>query len=342
MTKAYFKPIDSYKKTDLISQSARELLEKVVREEGIKLTGEVPLKVHFGEAGNETFIGAKNYKGIIDFLDKNRVESVFIETNALYRGRRTGAKEHKKLAQEHGFTRLPVIIADGEKGNDYEEIKISGKHFRKCKIGKAFERYRQMIVLSHFKGHMLAGFGGALKQLAMGFAARGGKLDQHSNSHPVLDAEKCERCGACVKQCPADAIRLEPVPRIDGEKCIGCAGCIAACNYEAMNVDFSNSSVKIFRERMAEYVLAAQKGKNNIYFNFCFNITELCDCRGIEMKPVARDFGILASVDPVAIDQASMDLVDKKEGRKVFGGRDAIRYAEKLKIGRREYELVEI
>ena len=166
-TKVYYKPIDSYAKTDEIRSASRALLEKVVSEEDIKLEKRIPLKVHFGEKGNNTFIGPGNYDGVIDFLLEKKVDTCFIETNVLYVSPRTRRKSHIALAKEHGFTRLPIVIADGEEGEDYTEVEINGKHFSKCKVGRLIAEEKQLIVLSHYKGHMLAGFGGAIKQMGM-------------------------------------------------------------------------------------------------------------------------------------------------------------------------------
>ncbi len=181
VAKVYFNAIDSCSDTAKVNEAAKTILERIIAENDISLEKKIPLKVHFGERGNQTFIKPSMYDGIIDFLDERHIESCFIETNVLYVGERTTREKHIRLAEEHGFTRLPVEIADGEHGEDYYSAKINGEHFTECRLGAGFEDYSQIIVLSHFKGHLLAGFGGAIKQLGMGFAARGGKLDQHSN-----------------------------------------------------------------------------------------------------------------------------------------------------------------
>jgi uncharacterized Fe-S center protein len=126
----------------------------------------------------------------------------------LYRGERTTKTKHKKLAEEHGFTELPVIIADGEYGDEYENVEINKKHFKNCKIGKEIASQKQMIMLTLFKGHMLAGYGGAIKQLGMGCATRGGKLDQHANSIPKVICFKCKSCKVCSVICAEKAINM--------------------------------------------------------------------------------------------------------------------------------------
>lgn len=343
MVKVFFKAINSYNDTENISKVATELLDKIVKTQNISLEKYAPLKVHFGEKGNKTFISSKNYSGIINYLKTNNTESAFIETNVLYRGERTTKINHIKLAKDHGFTDLPIVIADGEHGEDYELVEINKNHFRQCKIAKKIANQNQIIVLSHFKGHALAGFGGAIKQLAMGCASRGGKLDQHANSIPKVSYLKCKSCNACVNNCPEAAIILSSKAKIIKDKCIGCASCMAICPHNAISTNWLGSLSSSFNERLAEYAYAAQKNKNNIYITFAFNITRGCDCEGHSMKPFVDDLGIFASTDPVAIDKACLDVLDKRKGGKVFlRGRHTLEYAERIGLGSTTYDLIEI
>lgn len=342
MKKVYYYPIESIEDTEEIKKASKLLLKKIIEEEKISLNDEIPLKVHFGEKGNKTFIKADNYDGIIDFLEKKNIKRSFIETNVLYRSDRTKKDTHIEVAKNHGFTRLPIIIADGESGEGSTEIEINKKHFKKCKIGKRFLDYDQYIILSHVKAHSLAGFGGAIKQLAMGFASRGGKLDQHANSFPKLNPSICKKCKICEKNCPADAIIIDENSKIDKEKCIGCAACIAICPHNAIKIDWGSTPVNEFLEKLAEYAYAAQLGKKMIYFNFCLNIASGCDCVGNSLDLIAKDVGIFASVDPVAIDKACVDILEKNEGREVFEGKEVIDYAQEIGLGSSEYELINI
>ncbi len=347
MSKVYFIPIDSYKETEKISESAKKLLQTIQEEDKVlDFNKKIPIKVHFGEEGNNTFIEPKNYLGIIKYLKEKKADAFYIETNVLYRGKRTKREDHLKIAEEHGFTQLPIVIADGETGEEYTRVDISKdktKHFKECKIGKEIAKQKQMIVLAHFKGHMLAGFGAAIKQLGMGCAARGGKLAMHAQSKPILNPLECKKCHTCVKNCPVDACKIdELIPHIDYSKCIGCAKCIAMCPFGAIHVNWASTLPNEFYEKLAEYALAAQKGKKVIYINFIFNITKDCDCHGGVQKPIAKDIGILASLDPVAIDKASLDLVRKKEGKKLFSGEHTLDYAEKIGLGSKSYELIQL
>ncbi|MEI7961610.1 MAG: DUF362 domain-containing protein, partial [archaeon] len=197
-------------------------------------------------------------------------------------------------------------------------------------------------VLAHFKGHMLAGFGGAIKQLSMGCAARAGKLAMHSKARPIINPLKCKKCMTCVKHCPTEACIISTIPHIDKKKCIGCAMCIAVCPYDAVGANWINTLPNEFNEKLAEYAYAAQKGKKVIYINFAVNITKECDCFGTPQKTIAADIGVLASTDPVALDKVCLDLLRKKEGKKLFNGDKTLEYAEKIGLGNTNYELIEI
>ncbi|MFC1485747.1 DUF362 domain-containing protein [Candidatus Latescibacterota bacterium] len=343
MKRVFFSPVDSPAQTAEISTGAKILVEKVIAEEHISLEKTIALKIHVGEKGNTTFIHPDNFEGIIGFLEERGIDSFFTDTNALYSGRRKTREQHLNLAREHGFTRLKVIIADGEHGNEYVEVPIDKKHFRTAKIGRAIAEAKQMIVLSHFKGHALAGFGGAIKQLAMGGASRGGKLAQHGSSIPFINPLSCNQCGTCVKHCPADAIIIGWFSRINREKCIGCASCSALCPKGAVLFNPLASISRSFFEKLAEYAYAAQKDKENVYVSFALNITSQCDCVSKPMIPVAPDIGMFASSDPVALDQACLDMLGKRTGKKLFvKGKRTLAYAEEIGLGTRHYELVEI
>jgi len=343
LTNVYFIPISNYSETENISNGAKELLKRIVKDEDIHLEKKIPLKVHFGEKGNLTFIKSVNYEGIIDYLKENGNEPFFIETNVLYRGQRTSKKNHIKLALKHGFTQIPIVIADGDIGEDYEEVEIKMKNLDSCKIAKEISKQRQMIVLSHFKGHIGAGFGGAIKQLGMGCAARGGKLEQHANTVPIINFLQCKKCKKCVQKCPSDAINIGLFSRINKQKCIGCAACISVCPQGSIKINWIGTISKKFYERMAEYAYAAQKAKQNIYISFALNITKNCDCEGHGMKPFVRDLGIFASTDPVAIDMACLDKLSEREDRTVFRrGRYILEYSERIGLGKKEYNLIEI
>lgn len=339
MSNVYFKKVES-KDYNAFSMAARELMELLVREENHVFSKIVPIKVHFGEKGNETYVPSDCYLDVIDYLKSNQIDSAYIETNVLYRGARTTATSHKAIALEHGFNQLPIIIADGEYGEAYIEVPIDKPYIKSCKLGEAFGNYEQIIVMSHFKGHASAGFGGAMKQLAMGFGSRGGKLAQHSGINPYVVADKCVSCGECLTKCDVHAIEMKETAIIDAEKCVGCAGCIAVCPVGAIRNNWDGQN---FKEKIAEYAYGAQLGKDHIYISYLMNITEDCDCMGQPMHLVAKNIGVFASKDPVAIDAACLDMLQQNHGSKIFeGGRESIVHGVKIGLGTDQYHLVEV
>lgn len=338
MSIVYFKKIDSYSNTKTISDSAKEIFDKLNPD----FKGEVPLKIHFGEKGCETYIEQKNFLGIIDSLKQKKCKPFFTDTNVLYKGERTTRKSHIALAKQHGFTMLPIKIADGNQGEEETKIIINKKWFKKCSIGKIIADSNQMVVVAHFKGHIMAGFGGAIKQLGMGCASRQGKLAMHSHSKPIINPLACKKCLICTQHCPVDACIISKIPHIDGSKCIGCATCIAVCPHNAVKVNWISTGKKEFVEKIAEYAFAAQKNKQVVYINFVLNITKGCDCHDYKQKPIYKDFGIFGSVDPVALDKACFDLLSLRENKKVFKGEQIFDYAEQIGLGSKEYKLVEL
>ena len=231
-------------------------------------------------------------------------------------------------------------------GEAFEEVEINKHHFETFKVGKAFSEYDQMIVLSHFKGHMLAGFGGAIKQLSMGCAAKGGKLAMHMGEKPHIKSRKCKQCGLCQERCNEDALAIGEKSRIDHEKCVGCGACLAVCPHKAVSIFSVRGVAKAvgignpFVEKVVEGAYAAQLGKQNIYLNFAMNITPGCDCEAKKMKPLMDDFGIFASTDPVAIDKACYDMA--KQRGKAFRKPKTFAYAERIGLGSAKYALSEL
>ena len=337
MSKVYFTKTDS-NDFSYLSKVARNLVERLVSDTGFIFDSHVPLKVHFGEKGNKTFIPATAFDGIIDFLQEKGVKTSYIETNVLYGGERMQKDSHIALAKKHGFTRLPVIIADGDIGENYYEQEINKKFFKSCKLGAEFQNYQQMIICSHFKGHIIAGFGGSLKQLAMGCASRGGKLAQHAKMCPSVNKNKCNGCSECIEKCGVKAISIKDrTALIHKELCIGCAGCIAVCQKGAIDHDWGADN---FLEKVSEYAYAASIDKKNIYINFISNITKDCDCMGNAMKFIAENVGVMVSLDPVAIDTAALDMLQENSKSDLFDmGRKTLEYCEELGMGSRVYEL---
>jgi uncharacterized Fe-S center protein len=332
----------------------------------------VAVKAHFGESGNVSFISPVFYRTIIDKIKLYGGTPFISDTNTLYVGERNNGIKHLNLALRHGFSYAtvdaPLIIADGLTGMDFVDIEINLKHIKKAKIASSFYWANAIIVVSHCKGHMLTGMGGAIKNIGMGAAPRPGKQEQHSGGAPNFKSKYCIGCGECVKWCNYGAIKIENKKAInDPSKCIGCGECIAACRYNAIDT-FWDSDIKKMNEKMAEYAYALMKLKKDkiIFFNFLINITPECDCMPSTDRYLVPDIGILASFDPVAIDHASADLInasrviednikDKKDYDLKYKEKDKFKmvhsnldwkmqidYGQKIGLGNMEYELIEV
>src|SRR5680860_245860 len=284
MAKVYF-----YK----IEKQSPEVLEKAGREvSGIiskvfSPDDKLAVKVHFGEQGNTTYLGPDFTKAVCADLKNNVKSLALVETTVLYKGKRSFASGHKKVALDHGFDFAPVEILDGEQGNEEVIIKINGKHFKEAKIGKGIEKFNSILAVSHFKGHVAASFGGAIKNMGMGLGSKGGKMAMHKSFKIVSNSTICTGCGTCVNNCPAGAISLENGKvSINYKKCIGCGLCISICPAGAIEIPWQSQTGKELQEKIVEYAAAALKEKKVFFVNVLINITRFCDCQGSVMEPI--------------------------------------------------------
>jgi len=328
----------------------------------------VAIKLHFGEKGNTAFIRPILIRPIVDAVKELGAAPFLTDANTLYAGTRGNSISHLITAMENGFAysivNAPIIIADGLRGASHSRVRIDQKHIRTAYIGKEIAEADALISVAHFKGHELSGFGGTIKNVGMGCASRTGKLEQHSDLSPKVKTKKCVGCGECVEHCAQQAISLkEGKAFIDPERCVGCGECILICPNGAIDVQW-NADIPLFQKKMAEYTLAVLKNKMNksIFLNFLTNISPACDCYGHNDAPLVPDVGILASRDPVAIDQASVDLVNHQTaspGSCLTGCKDSgedkfrgvypnidwtvqLDHAERIGLGNRSYELITI
>ncbi|VVB78180.1 CoB--CoM heterodisulfide reductase iron-sulfur subunit A [uncultured archaeon] len=313
-----------------------------------KLGKKVAIKVHFGEKGCVTYISPEFVKKVYDKVISTGRSATLVECNVLYKGSRTNTTDHIKTAKEHGFTFAPIEILDGELGDEETDVKVDGIA-KIAKLGAGIKKYDSMIVLTHFKGHIDAGYGGAFKNIGMGLANRSGKLSIHANTKPFINPKKCTACKNCINHCNFNAISIvDGKAKIDPQKCSGCAMCIAVCNNSAVNVPWGSSSHEEVQKKVVDY----SKGvleiiPNTIFINFLINITKDCDCFGIIQKPIIPDVGILYSKDIVAIDKSSLDLVNKKSNNKFdkinnIDKNRMIDYAFSRKLGNRDYKLIDL
>ena len=272
----------------------------------IKLTGNIGVKVHSGEKGNQNFLRPEFLKPIVDYLD-----GTIVETNTscpVEFGARTTEERHMKLLEEHGWTKTfkKVVILDGEGPDDELDIP-NGLILKKNYIGKKTKDYDSFLVIAHFKGHAWGGFGGALKQLSIGFGSRVSKTIQHSAG----------------KNADPDKVFDNFCPDKDFKECMA---------------DCASSFVNKYKGKLC-------------YINVMKNISCDCDCDGKARPPCMKNIGILASTDPVAIDQACLDLIYNSEdpGKKELIqrieeklGPHIIECAVKLGVGSSQYELINV
>lgn len=353
-SRVYFISTEKADNPQVINQKLHRLIKESKVLDFIKKKNSIVLKLHFGEEGNTGFINPQHI-GVISQETINRQASIYLaDTNTLYRGRRLNSNDHLKLAYEHGFTkeitRANLVIPDDTQEENTAQVEINQKFIKQAKIARIFIDADGLIVASHFKGHILTGFGGALKNVGMGCATRQGKLAQHCNLAPVVYADKCIGCGKCETICPVKAIQIvNKKSTIDSSKCIGCASCLAACPTMAMFIDFNAGGQ--LQKKMIEYALAVLKNKRSkcAFLNFAVKINKECDCWALENPQIAPDLGILASTDPVSIDQASLDLINQAAKKDIFktihpeqDSTIQLRYACEIGLGSLDYELIKL
>ena len=292
------------------------------------------VKLHVGEAGNVNFVSPHYVKKVTDMIKTAGGSFFLTDTTTLYSGRRHRADLHIELAKEHGFNFAPFIVADGLLGDEY--VDTGG-----AKIASLFRNIDVMICISHFKGHLNCGFGGALKNLGMGCASKGGKLEMHSKSKPYIDTEKCTHCQRCLEYCLYKAVvEKNGDMMIDQAKCTGCCGCMSVCADKAIKFQWNAASADT-QQGIAKYAARVIENKNVFYINFLINIAPNCDCFRTSEPMITPDVGILASFDPVSLDQASYDLI-KGPIDKLHPEVDPqiqIKFAEKNKAGESSYEI---
>lgn len=354
-SKVYFIPAKETDSLEVISARLKTLIDKSGVLDFIRPEYKTAVKIHFGEEGNTGFVKSEYVRLVCQGILKRGAKASLSDTNTLYRGRRTNSKDHLRIAAEHGFTKeavgVDIVIPDDSKKENTIDLEINKKFIKTAKVVRLFVDADAIVGISHFKGHIMTGFGGALKNLGMGCATREGKLMQHADVSPVVYDSQCIGCGECAKICPAGAIVIKNKKSvIDNLKCIGCASCIAVCPVAAIDVPWESGG-KTMQEKMAEYAFAVMKDKKGktAFFNFAIKITKECDCLAKDDPRISPDVGILASSDPVSVDKASFDLINSSCGKDIFleshphrDGRRHLDYACKLGIGNIDYDLVKI
>jgi uncharacterized Fe-S center protein len=330
----------------------------------------VAVKIHFGEKGNLSYLHPRLVKVVLDKIKALGGNPFLTDAGTLYVGSRSDAVSHIHTAVENGFSYaslgVPIIVADGLTCTSTHSIQIDGKHLKSVEVGREALNADRIVCLTHFKVHELTGLGGALKNLGMGLAGRAGKLAMHSTVNPYV-SNKCIACGTCLEYCPAEALQLDEgdnsIARINAEACIGCGQCLVSCPHGYINVHW-NENTKNVQEKICEFchgILNVAK-KPAFFINMINNVTPECDCYNHSDAFIVPDIGILAASDPIAIDQASADLVNQARGlegsrlqKAIEPGTDKFRdlypkidwtiqlqYGEKIGLGSRKYRLIKL
>lgn len=332
------------------------------------------IKIHFGEPGNLAYLRPNYAKVIVDLVKELGGKPFLTDCNTLYVGRRKDALEHLDAAYENGYnpftTGCQIIIADGLKGTDEAYIPVrNGEYVKEAKIGRAIADADIVISLSHFKGHEMTGFGGAIKNLGMGCGSRAGKMEMHNAGKPQVTAKKCVGCAVCTKICAHSAISLtDKKAHIDHNKCVGCGRCIGMCNFDAIASSW-DESFDILNRKMAEYTMAVVDGKPHFHIALVIDVSPYCDCHAENDLPIVADVGMFASFDPVALDRACADacnaapvipgsMLDEQLAKEHVHDHEcvdrfahttpgtnwisALEHAEKIGIGTQAYELIKV
>jgi uncharacterized Fe-S center protein len=322
----------------------------------------VAVKVHMGELGNVTYIRPAFVRRVVDLVKKRGAQPFVTDTVSLYPGSRDTGTKYLSTAAYNGFVKesvgVPVVIADGD-GHDGRlvavENAVAGCELTGVEVATGIHEADFLLVLSHVKGHMITGFGGAVKNLGMGCVTRQSKMDQHRVCPALLDDSKCDGCEGCLEACPVDALSMQcGRPQRNSEKCIYCSTCLFVCSRKALSWERKNK--ERFQVYLAHAAAAVARGfKQKIGFiNFVQDVTPHCDCAAPAGRALFADIGILASADPVALDKASLDLIDKARmirAPKAISGPDKLgkwhqvnslvqlRTAQELGMGRMDYTL---
>ena len=330
----------------------------------------VAIKMHFGELGNYSYLRPNYVKAVADLIKELGGKPFLTDCNTLYPGSRKNAVDHLYNAEVNGFNSVTtgcyVIIGDGLKGTDEIELEVPGGEYCKTAlIGRALHDADIIVSLSHFKGHEMTGFGGAIKNIGMGGGSRAGKMQQHNDGTPVVSAKRCRNCKKCARECGSDAISYESGKAvIDEAACKGCGRCIGACAFDAIYTKF-DTALESLCSKMAEYTAAIVNGKPAFHISLIMDVSPQCDCHGENDAPILPNIGMLASFDPVALDQACADLCLEAEPirNSQLGDRLAdehshhhhdhfldanpdshwettLSHGEKIGLGKRDYELI--
>lgn len=299
----------------------------------------VPIKLHMGEKGNPYFIRPELVKTVVLELKKAKVDPFLHDTTVAYQGSRYTKERYLDLAKKHGFTQMNVgcdVVID----DTGVPTMIEGRSYD---VAEHLKAASHIIALSHVKGHIQSGMGGAIKNFGMGGVTKETKIRIHDSSYPVYQKDTCTYCGICAEVCPFHALEVKKDDWTYKEKkCFGCGACVDACPTGALT----------YQDADLQYLLACSakacvQEKTVLYLNELFRIAKGCDCDPNAGPIICPDIGYLVSDDLVAIDKASLDLVHKVKENVFFKVNKIdplkqIRFAEQISLGSSEYQLIEI
>ncbi len=353
-----------------------EKFKKLLRRAGmmdIDMEGKfVAIKMHFGELGNLAYLRPNYAKAVADLVKEAGGKPFLTDCNTLYPGSRKNALDHLDCAQINGFNEMTtgchVIIADGLRGTDDVAVPVKGGEYcEEAYIGRSIMDADVFITLNHFKGHEMTGFGGAIKNIGMGCGSRAGKMHQHNQGKPIVNEGMCRGCRRCAKECGSDAITYENGKAfINQDICKGCGRCIGACGFDAISNQVWNAN-ELLCYKMAEYTKAVVDGRPNFNISLIVDVSPNCDCHAENDAPILPNIGMLASYDPVALDQACVDMAlaatpmpnsqlsdnlntpnwdfhrdNLLDSNPNVRYKETLEHAEKIGVGSRDYELITI
>ena len=334
----------------------------------------VAIKLHFGELGNISYLRPNYARAVVDLVKELGGKPFLTDCNTMYPGSRKNALEHLECAWQNGFTPLtvgcPILIGDGLKGTDDVDVPVAGgQYVKSAKIGRAIMDADVFISLTHFKGHEMTGFGGAIKNIGMGCGSRAGKTEQHSNGVPTISAKHCRGCRLCQRECANGGLVFDEASRkmtVDTSHCVGCGRCLGACNFDAISFREDNAN-EVLNCRMAEYTKAVIHGRPSFHVSLIVDVSPNCDCHSENDTPILPNIGMFASFDPLALDQACVDAClaaaplpgsQLADNMAVPGFHDhhdhftnsspesewrsCLDHAEKIGLGTREYKLIPV
>lgn len=353
-------------------------LKKLILRAGIQkldLDGKfVAIKMHFGELGNVSYLRPNYARAVVDVVKELGGKPFLTDCNTMYPGSRKNALEHLECAWQNGFTPLtvgcPIIIGDGLKGTDDVAVPVAGgEYVTEAKIGRAIMDADVFISLTHFKGHEMTGFGGAIKNIGMGCGSRAGKKEQHASGKPKINASACRGCRRCQRECANSGLVFDEhimKMSVDAANCVGCGRCLGACNFDAIYFTNDNAQAAL-NCRMAEYTKAVVDGRPQFHISLVVDVSPNCDCHGENDVPILPNLGMFVSTDPLALDQACVDaclaaepMPDSQLARHLADPkfhdhhdhftnstpesewRSCLEHAEKIGLGSRTYELIEL